>query len=78
MYNATLFPSLKSVSVISRKASSIDKGSITGVISLKISKILLEISLYLPYLTGKNIPIGHLLLAINPGIAECTPYFLAS
>src|SRR5450759_1707349 len=64
--------------VTSRKASSIDKGSIKSVYSEKISLILAETSVYLVKLCFTNIRSGHKRLAITDGIADLTPNLLAS
>ena len=78
IYIAASIPLKNLLLVTSKYASSIERGSTSCVTSLKIANILLDISLYLWYLTLTKCPFGHNLWAIKTGIADFTPNFLAS
>ena len=71
-------PESRSVPVTSRKASSMDTGSSSGVNSARMAMTCRETAAYLSMSTGTNAPSGHRRAARPIGIAECTPNRRAS
>ena len=65
-------------SVTSRYASSMESGSTSGVMSLKISMTRRETSAYRPKRASTRIRSGHRWRAVRIGIADRTPYRRAS
>ena len=66
------------LAVTSRKASSMDKGSTSGVNSARMAMTSTDTRAYLSMSTGRKTPSGQSRKARLMGMAECTPKRRAS